>query len=96
MAEYIKNGKFTRFNTPVPADRGVMSLFNLSGKTAVISGAGQGIGLAVAKALAEVGCNVAIWYNSNDEAVAAAENVAKAYSVKCKLPRGRRFLDTIF
>ncbi|OAQ99329.1 hypothetical protein LLEC1_05280 [Akanthomyces lecanii] len=84
MSESIQNGVFRRFNTTAPADTGVMSLFRLTGRTAIISGAGGGIGLAVAKAFAEAGANVAIWYNSNDEAIARAADIEKTFNVKCK------------
>lgn len=60
-----------------------MSLFRLTGRTAIISGAGGGIGLAVATAFAEAGANVAIWYNSNDEAIARAADIEKTFNVKC-------------
>lgn len=83
MTESIQNGVFRRFNTTAPADTGVMSLFRLTGRTAIISGAGGGIGLAVAKAFAEAGANVAIWYNSNDEAIARAADIEKTFNVKC-------------
>ncbi|OAA81998.1 NAD(P)-binding domain protein [Akanthomyces lecanii RCEF 1005] len=84
MSESMQNGVFRRFNTTAPADNGVMSLFRLTGRTAIISGAGGGIGLAVAKAFAEAGANVAIWYNSNDEAIARAADIEKTFNVKCK------------
>ncbi|KAJ3488401.1 hypothetical protein NLG97_g6202 [Lecanicillium saksenae] len=79
MPEYMEKGAFRRFNTTAPADTGVMSLFSLTGKTAVISGAGAGIGLAVAKAFAEAGCNVAIWYNSNESAHERAAGIQDTY-----------------
>ncbi|KAM0250025.1 hypothetical protein ACHAQJ_008794 [Trichoderma viride] len=84
MAEGIQNGIFRRNNTAPPADNGVMSLFSLAGKTAIISGAGGGIGLAAAKAFAEAGANVAIWYNTNDEAVNKAASIENAFNVKCR------------
>lgn len=61
-----------------------MNLFSLAGRTAIISGAGGGIGLAVARAFAEAGANVAIWYNSNDTAVERAAEIAHAFNVKCR------------
>lgn len=84
MAESMQNGVFRRNNTTPPADNGVMSLFSLKGKTAIISGAGGGIGFAVVKAFAEAGANVAIWYNTNEEAIEKAAGVERAYKVKCK------------
>ena len=61
----MKNGIFREYNTKAPdSDRGVHSLFNLKHRTAIVSGAGAGIGYAVAEGLAEAGSNVAIWYYS--------------------------------
>ncbi|KAL6900577.1 hypothetical protein GGI43DRAFT_53100 [Trichoderma evansii] len=84
MTESIQNGVFRRNNTSPPADNGVMSLFSLKGKTAIISGAGGGIGLAAAKAFAEAGANVAIWYNTNEEAIDKAAGIERAFNVKCR------------
>lgn len=44
---------------------GVKHLFDITGKTALITGAGQGIGRSIALALAEHGANVIINYRSN-------------------------------
>jgi NAD(P)-dependent dehydrogenase (short-subunit alcohol dehydrogenase family) len=38
-----------------------MSMFDLSGRVAVITGGNGGIGLGMAQALASSGCNVSIW-----------------------------------
>ncbi|OBT70417.1 hypothetical protein VE03_00178 [Pseudogymnoascus sp. 23342-1-I1] len=57
--------------------------FSLTGRTAIVSGAGSGLGLAIAEALAEAGANVAILYHKNSAAVDAAKQVAKEYDVKC-------------
>ncbi|KAK1240376.1 hypothetical protein MKX07_004404 [Trichoderma sp. CBMAI-0711] len=84
MAEGIENGVFRRNNTLPPANNGVMSLFSLTGKTAIISGAGGGIGLAAARAFAEAGANVAIWYNRNSEAIEKAATIERLYNVKCR------------
>jgi sorbose reductase len=48
-----------------------------------VSGAGAGIGLAVAQGFAEAGANVAIWYNSNRKALDRAADIEKIYGVKC-------------
>ncbi len=66
-----------------PTETSVFSLFSLKGRTAIVSGAGAGIGYAVAQALAEAGANVAIWYNSNVAAVEKAKEIEQQYNVKC-------------
>jgi sorbose reductase len=79
-----KTGAFHHGNLGIPDTSRVMSLFSLKGRTAIVSGAGAGIGLAIAHALAEAGANVAIWYNSNKQALTEAENIEKEYGVKCQ------------
>jgi sorbose reductase len=84
MASNMKNGAFEHDNMGVPKGDRVLPLFSLKGRTAIVSGAGAGIGLGVAQAYAEAGANVAIWYNSNKQALKEAENIEKTYGVKCK------------
>ncbi|KAF3941138.1 hypothetical protein ABW19_dt0210528 [Dactylella cylindrospora] len=67
-----------------PTRTSVKDLFDLKGRFAIISGAGQGIGLDIARAFAEQGANVSIWYNSNQEAVIRAEEISKEFGVVCK------------
>lgn len=53
------------FPRPVPnTPSNVMEQFNMSGKVAVVTGAADGIGYAVAEGLAEAGASVALLYNS--------------------------------
>jgi sorbose reductase len=80
----MKGGNFSHENTTPPKSERVMPLFSLKGRTAIVSGAGAGIGFAVAQALAEAGANVAIWYNSNKKAIERAEWISKEFGVKCK------------
>jgi sorbose reductase len=63
-----------------------MSLLSLKGKTAIVSGAGGGIGLAVAQGFAEAGADVAIWYNTNPRAIQGAKDIEKEFGVKCTGP----------
>src|SRR5215813_3052413 len=54
-----------------------MSIFDLSGRTAVITGGNGGIGLGIAQALNAQGCNVSIWgRNAEKNAVAVASMAA--------------------
>ncbi|KAL2025097.1 hypothetical protein VTK56DRAFT_99 [Thermocarpiscus australiensis] len=81
----MNDGKFAHDSTEAPQCSRVLPLFSLKGKTAIVSGASSGIGLAVAEAFAEAGANVAIWYNSRrEEAEQSARNIEKEYGVKCK------------
>ena len=48
------------------------NLFNLSGKTALVTGGGRGIGLAISKGLAEHGADVAIVARTKEQLEAAA------------------------
>lgn len=79
----MKKGLFQEDNTVPPKETRVLELFSLAGRTAVISGSDRGIGLSVAKAFAEAGANVAIWYHSNKEAHKRASEIEENYGVKC-------------
>ena len=79
----MNGGNFNHYNTVAPKEEKVFPLFNNTGKTAIVSGAGAGIGLAVAQALAESGANVAIWYHGNKKALDRARDIEKDYGVKC-------------
>ncbi|PIA92179.1 putative NADP-dependent mannitol dehydrogenase [Cercospora beticola] len=81
----MTNGIFNENNTSPPKSTQIHQLFNLSQKTAIVSGAGAGIGYAVAECLAESGANVAIWYHSNkDSAISKALHLSQKYHIKCQ------------
>ena len=79
----MKKGLFQEDNTVPPKEERVLPLFSLKGRTAIVSGSGAGIGLAVVKAFAEAGANVAIWYHSNKDALDRADEIEKTFGVKC-------------
>src|SRR6201997_8775 len=54
----------------------LMSIFDLSGRVAVITGGNGGIGLGIAQALALSGCNVSIWGRKANKNRAAAATMA--------------------
>jgi sorbose reductase len=53
------------FPKPVPeGPSNVLDQFSMKGKVVIVTGAAEGIGGAVADAIAEAGGDVALWYNS--------------------------------
>jgi NAD(P)-dependent dehydrogenase (short-subunit alcohol dehydrogenase family) len=54
-----------------------MSIFDLTGRMAVITGGNGGIGLGIAQALAAAGCNVSIWGRNTDKNSNAAATMAR-------------------
>lgn len=55
-----------------------MSQFSLEGKRALVTGAGRGLGLAIASGLAQSGAHVALVSRSQDELRTAAEGIGSA------------------
>lgn len=62
----------------------VLDLFRLDGKLAVITGAAQGLGRAMAEALADCGADIAILDLNVEKAAVTAEEIAEQYQVKAK------------
>ncbi|KAL5121439.1 hypothetical protein ACEQ8H_000510 [Pleosporales sp. CAS-2024a] len=76
------------FPKPVPpTPTNVLEQFSMKGKVIVVTGAAEGIGGAVADAMAEAGGAVALWYNSNAAAIERASTLAKQHSVQTKAYR---------
>ncbi|KAJ5488791.1 NADP-dependent mannitol dehydrogenase [Penicillium diatomitis] len=71
------------FPRPFPdTPTNVLEQFRLGGKVVVVNGAADGIGLAVAEAMAEAGAHVALWYNSNDAAIGKAQQLASTHNIQ--------------
>lgn len=60
----------------------VFEMFSMKGKTVIITGSSGGIAHEVARALAEAGANISLWYNKNPAAKDLAEELTKTYNVK--------------
>jgi NAD(P)-dependent dehydrogenase (short-subunit alcohol dehydrogenase family) len=65
----------------------VKEMFDLSGKVAIVSGGGKGIGLKMAEGLAEAGANVVLCSRKIENCQRAAEKLSKlgvkALALKC-------------
>ena len=59
-----------------------MNLFDLSGKTAIVTGGGKGIGRQMAQGLAEAGANVVLCARQADRCEQAAAELAEQFGVK--------------
>ncbi|KAI7236615.1 putative NADP-dependent mannitol dehydrogenase [Hortaea werneckii] len=67
-------------NTP----ENVFEQLSMKGKVVAITGAADGIGFAAAEAIAEAGGDLALWYRSNDAAIAKGDALAKKHGIKAK------------
>lgn len=84
LVQPLNGGNFLHQQGPGSDCGSLLSRFSLKGKTAIVTGAGGGIGLSVAQGFAELGANVAIWYNTNECAQERAKEVAERYGVMCE------------
>jgi NAD(P)-dependent dehydrogenase (short-subunit alcohol dehydrogenase family) len=67
---------FIGFSHEGASDGDRVTMFDLTGKVAVLAGANSGIGLAMASALAGAGCQVAIWGRDAAKNAAALDSLA--------------------
>lgn len=59
-----------------------VKLFNLGGRTAIVTGGSKGLGLAMAAGLASAGANIFIVNRNADEGAKAAKDLAAEFGVK--------------
>lgn len=62
----------------------VLDLFKLDGKLAVVTGAAQGLGKAMAEAMADCGADIAVLDLNEEKAAETAAYIAGRYQVKAK------------
>ena len=65
--------------SPAPdAPKSVLDLFSLKGRRALVTGGHMGLGITMARALADAGADVALASRTHDSCVRAAEELTKA------------------
>ncbi len=64
-------------------EHSILNQFKLNGKTALITGGNRGLGLAMAKALAEAGANISIASRDEKTNKGAAQLINSTYGVGC-------------
>ncbi|MEJ7768259.1 MAG: glucose 1-dehydrogenase [Chitinophagaceae bacterium] len=64
-------------------EKSILDLFKLDGQVAFITGGNRGLGLAMAKALAEAGAHISIASRSVRENEEAENEISNLYNVKC-------------
>jgi NAD(P)-dependent dehydrogenase (short-subunit alcohol dehydrogenase family) len=63
---------------------GVLDRFRMQGKVAIVTGGGRGLGLEMARALAEAGANVVVASRDAERVGAVAEELASAWGQACQ------------
>src|SRR3954471_24562079 len=59
-----------------------MALFDLTGHVALVTGGNSGIGLGMARGLAEAGADIAIWGTNETKNAAAAKELSSSFDSK--------------
>ncbi|KAL4993350.1 hypothetical protein BDV10DRAFT_199685 [Aspergillus recurvatus] len=77
----MTNQSIKRPNPPLPDS--VFAMFSMKGKVAIITGGSGGIGYEVARALAEAGADIALWYNSSP-AERQAQTLEQDFGIRVK------------
>jgi sorbose reductase len=69
---------------PPDTAENVFEQLSMKGRLVCITGASDGIGFAVAEAMAEAGANLALWYNSDNAAVSKGAQLASKHGIRVK------------
>lgn len=81
----LEDAAVERAPKPVPnTPESVFAQLRMDGKVVAITGGADGIGFAVAEAVAEAGANVALWYNSNSVAIERSKELEAKFGIKSK------------
>lgn len=67
-----------------PLSDSVFKMFDMHGKVTIITGGTGGIGYEVARALAEAGSDIALWYHKSSQGAKLAAKIVEDFGVKCK------------
>lgn len=85
MSMSLEDAAVERAPKPVPnTPDSVFAQLRMDGKVVAITGGADGIGLAVAEAVAEAGANVALFYNSNAAAIERSKDLEAKFGIKSK------------
>ena len=76
VAQNISPPPDAHLNARKPNGNTQMSIFDLTGRVAVITGGNGGIGLGIAQALTRQGCNVSIWGRNAEKNTSAAATMS--------------------
>lgn len=70
---------------PVPdISSNVLHQFSMKGRVVCVNGASDGIGYSVVEGMVEAGADVALWYNTNDAAIAKSAALAEKYGIQAR------------
>ena len=78
----------------------VLQMFDLSGKTAIITGGGRGLGAQIARGLAEAGANIVLCSRKVEACEEVAEGLKKEYgvqtlSLKCDISNSKEIKHVV-
>ena len=62
----------------------VFDMFNMRGRVVIITGGSGGIGYQIGRAVAEVGANVALWYDRSTQTEQLAAALASDFGITAK------------